>query len=51
MTVAYLMIIIDETCQEEESDTTRKDGHDKSTDGTKIGGEMVQDGGRSIQRQ
>ncbi len=25
--VAYLMIFIDETLQEEESDTTRKEGH------------------------
>ncbi len=39
MPVAYLMIIIDETIQEEESDTTRKDGHEKRTDGTKIGDE------------
>ena len=30
------MIIIDETLQEEESDTTRKEGHKKRTDGTKI---------------
>ena len=29
--VAYLMIIMDETRQEEESDTTRKDGHEKRT--------------------
>ena len=27
--VAYLMIIIDETRQEEKSDTTRKEGHEK----------------------
>ena len=40
---AYLMIILDETQHEEES---RKEGHDKSTDGTKIGGEMGQDGER-----
>ena len=44
--VAYLMIIIDETLQEEDSDTTRKEGHEKKTDGTKIGGEMGQDGER-----
>ena len=44
--VAYLMIIIDETLQEEESDTTRKEGHEKRTDGTKIRGEMGQDGER-----
>ena len=40
---AYLMIIIDETLQEEDSDTTRKEGEGKGTDGTKIGGEMGQD--------
>ena len=40
---AYLMIILDETQHEEES---RKEGHDKKTDGTKIGGEMGQDGER-----
>ena len=39
MLVAYLMIVIDETLQEEESDTTRKEGHEKSTDGMKIGRE------------
>ena len=27
--VAYLMIIIDETLHEEESDTNRKEGHEK----------------------
>ena len=43
---AYLMIIIDEILQEEESDTTRKEGHEKGTDGTNIGGEMGQDGER-----
>ena len=37
------MIILDETQHEEES---RKEGHDKRTDGTKIGGEMGQDGER-----
>ena len=26
--VAYIMIVIDETLQEEESDTTRKEGHE-----------------------
>ena len=36
----YLMIILDETLHEEES---RKEGHDNSTDETKIGGEMGQD--------
>ena len=40
---AYLMIILDETLHEEES---RKEGHVKRTDGTKIGGEMGQDGER-----
>ena len=40
------MIIIGETLQEEESDTTRKEGHEKRTDGTKIRGEMGQDGER-----
>ena len=34
---AYLMIILDETLQEEDSDT-RKEGQGKGTDGTKIGG-------------
>ena len=32
---AYLMIILDETPHQEES---RKEGHDKRTDGTNIGG-------------
>ena len=44
--VAYLMIIIDETLQEEESDTTRKEGHKKSTDGMTIGREKGQYGVR-----
>ena len=43
---AYLMIITDETRQEEESDTNRNEGHEKRTDGTKIGGEMGQHGER-----
>ena len=43
---AYLMIIVDETLQEEESDTNRKYGHEKRTDGTTIGGEMGHDGER-----
>ena len=42
----YLMIILDETLQEEERDTTRKEGHETRTDGKKIGGEMEQDGKR-----
>ena len=40
---AYLIIILDETQHEEES---RKEGHDKRTDGTTIGGETGQDGER-----
>ncbi len=48
MPVAYLLIIIYETLQEEESDTTRKEGHEKRTDGTKIGGQMGQDGERRM---
>ncbi len=44
--VACLMIIIDETRQEEESDKIRKEGHEKGTDGTKIGGQWGQDGQR-----
>ena len=46
MPAAYLMIILDETLHEDESAKTRKEGHDKRTDGTKIGGEMGQDGER-----
>ena len=46
MPVAYLMIIIDETLHEEESDTNRNEGHEKRTDGTKIGEEIGQDGER-----
>ena len=42
----YLMIIIDETLQEEDSDTTRKEGQGKRTDGTKSGGEIGHDGER-----
>ena len=40
------MIIVDETIQEESNDTTRKEKQGKGTDGTKIGGEMGQDGER-----
>ena len=36
---AYLKIIRDVTRQEEESDTARKEGSGKKTDGTKIGGD------------
>ena len=39
--LAYLMIIMDETVQEEGYDKTRKEGQETSTDGTKIGGEMI----------
>ena len=42
----YLKIIRDVTRQEEESDTARKEGYGKKTDGTKIGGDMGQDGER-----
>ena len=42
----HLMIIVDETIQEEGCDRTRKEVQGKSTDGTKIGEEMGQDGGR-----
>ena len=43
---AYLKIIRDVTRREEESDTVRKEGYGKKTDGTKIGGDMGQDGER-----
>ena len=43
---AYLKIIRDVTRQEEESVTARKEGYGKKTDGTKIGGEIRQDGER-----
>ena len=43
--MAYVMIIIDETLHEKESDTNRNEGHEKRTDGTKIR-EMGQDGER-----
>ena len=46
MPVSYLMMIVDDTVQEEGCDKTRKEGQEKSTDGTKIGVEMIQDGGR-----
>ena len=42
----YLKIIRDVTRHEEESDTARKERYGKKTDGTKIGGEMGQDGER-----
>ena len=40
---AYLMIIVDDTLQEEDSDTTRKERQGKRTGGTMMGGEMGQD--------
>ena len=43
---AYLKIIRDVTRQEEEGDTAGKEGYGKKTDGTKIGGEIRQDGER-----
>ena len=46
MPVPYLMMIVDDTVQEEGCDKTRIEGQEKSTDGTKIGEEMRQDGGR-----
>ena len=42
----YLKIIRDVTRQEEESDTAGKEGYGKKTDGSKIGGDMGQDGER-----
>ena len=44
--VSYLMMIVDETVQEEGCDNTMIEGQDNSTGGTKIGEEMIQDGGR-----
>ena len=52
--VPVVYLVIDDTLHEEESDTTRKGGHEKWTDRTKIGGEMGQNGKMkkiSIQRQ
>ena len=46
MPVSYLMMIVDDTVQEEGCDKTRKEGQEKSTDRTKTGEEMRQDGGR-----
>ena len=40
------MIIMDETVKEDGGDKTEKEGEDKSTDGTKIGGEMGRNGER-----
>ena len=50
---AYLMIIIDETYQEEENDTNRSDGHERRADGTNIGGrwDKMEKEERSIQQQ
>ena len=44
--VSHLMIIMDETIQEEGCDRTRKEVQGKSTDGTNIGGEKRQEGER-----
>ena len=44
--VSYQMMIVDEIVQEEGCYKTRKEGHHKSTDRTKIGEETRQDGGR-----
>ena len=44
--VGYLMIIICDTLREEEGNTTKNEGPEKRTDGTKIGGEMGRDGER-----
>ena len=44
--VSYLMMIVDETFQEEGCDKTRIEVQEKSTGGTKIGEEMRQHGGR-----
>ena len=41
--VSYLMMIVDETVQEEGCDKTRIEGQEHSTDGTKIGEEMRQE--------
>ena len=49
--VAYLMIIMDEAVQEEGCDKTRKEGQEKSTDGTKIGGDMRHGERRKTQRR
>ena len=46
MPATYLKIIRDVTRQEEESDTAGKEGYGKKTDGSKIGGDMGQDGER-----
>ena len=43
--VSYLMMIVDDTVQEEGCDKTTKEGEGKSTDGTKIGEERRQDEG------
>ena len=48
MSAAYLMFIVDETLQEEEIDTTRKERHDKRTEETKIGWKMGQYGKRRM---
>ena len=40
------MMIVDDTVQEDGCDKTRKEGQEKSTDRTKSGEEMIEDGGR-----
>ena len=47
--MVYVMIIMDETVQEDGGDKTRKEGQDKSTGGSKIGEEIGRDGERHIQ--
>ena len=46
MPVSYLMMLVDDAVQEEGCYKTRKEVQEKSTDRTKIGEEMRQDGGR-----
>ena len=43
-----MMIIVDETVQEDGCDKTGKEGQEKSNDGTKFGEKMRQDAERSI---
>ena len=46
MSLSYIMMIVDDTVQEEGCDKTRKEGKEKSIDGTNIGEEMRDEGGR-----
>ena len=50
---AYLMIIVDETHQEEENDTDRRDGHERRADGITLEGRWyrMEKEERRIQRQ